>query len=174
MPACHTEPGAFVHMLRRPFILPAGAAAIALAAAVLLSACQVLDLQPAAGVGASGSGFVHVTDIRQSAGQPPLSPDPRLERAAIRQAAYMAQSGKMEHTTGWGRDFARRMKQDGIAAPAAENLAHGRMDTDRVFSMWADSPGHRRNMLDPRFTRYGLAHAAAPDGQRYWALVLGN
>jgi len=162
-------------MFSRLFPPVAGAAAVTVAAAVMLSACQVLDLEPSAsGVGASGSGFIHVTDIRRAAGQQPMSPDPRLERAAVRQAAYMAQSRRMEHTTGRGRDFASRMKQDGIAAPAAENLAHGRMDMDRLFSMWTNSPGHRRNMLDPRFTRYGLAHAAAADGQRYWALVLGN
>jgi uncharacterized protein YkwD len=36
------------------------------------------------------------------------------------------------------------------------------------------SPGHRRNMLDPRFSRYGLAHAGDGNGQRYWALVLAR
>lgn len=150
-------------------------ACCALLLAATLSACQLIDLRPGgSGVGASGSGFTAMTDIRRQAGQPPLSPDARLERAAMRQAGYMATSGRMEHDTGAGRDFARRMKRDGIAAPAAENLAHGRMGVARLFSMWEASAGHRRNMHDPRFTRYGLAHAAGPDGQRYWALVLGR
>lgn len=147
-------------------------AAIAMAAAALmLAACQTGGVS---GSGASGSGYAYLGDIRAAAALSPLSPDPKLEKAAIRQAEYMASAGKMDHTTGWRRDFATRMKADGVAAPAAENLAHGRMSTQRVFEMWMASTGHRNNMLDARFTRYGLAYAPAADGRRYWALVLGK
>ncbi len=156
-------------------VLTAAFRATAVSALLVLAACQTGDWWPreATSAGASVAAVSHVRDIRAAAGLTGLSPDGRLEKAAQRQAAYMAGSGKMEHTTGPGRDFAARMKRDGVAAPAAENLAHGRMELERLFSMWMASPGHRRNMLDPRFSRYGLAHAAAGDGQRYWALVLG-
>mgnify|MGYP001222904055 FL=1 len=148
----------------------------ALAAVLALAACQTRDWWPqeTAAAGASAAAVAHVREIRASAGLPALSPDERLERAAVRQAAYMAGSGKMEHTTGPGRDFATRMRRDGVAAPAAENLAHGRMEPERLFSMWMASPGHRSNMLDPRFGRYGLAYASDGNGQRYWAMVLGR
>lgn len=156
-------------------VLTAAFRATALSALLALAACQTGDWWPreTTSAGASVAAASHVRDIRAAAGLAGLSPDSKLEKAAQRQAAYMAGSGKMEHTTGLGRDFAARMKRDGVAAPAAENLAHGRMELERLFSMWMASPGHRRNMLDPRFSRYGLAHAAAGDGQRYWALVLG-
>lgn len=148
----------------------------ALAAVLALAACQTRDWWPqeTAAAGASAAAVAHVREIRASAGLPALSPDERLERAAVRQAAYMAGSGKMEHTTGPGRDFATRMRRDGVDAPAAENLAHGRMEPERLFSMWMASPGHRSNMLDPRFGRYGLAYASDGNGQRYWAMVLGR
>ena len=97
-----------------------------------------------------------------------------MEQAALQQAAYMARTGSMEHTTGWGKDFARRMKSNGVDAPAAENIAQGRMDMDRLFSMWMNSSGHRKNMLDPRFNRFGLAYAGEADGRKYWALVVGK
>ena len=62
------------------------------------------------------------------------------------------------------------------AGAAAENIAEGRMDLARLFDMWMKSPPHRRNMLDARFTRFGLAYVS--DGKnadwRYWALVLGK
>ncbi|MCO5146610.1 MAG: CAP domain-containing protein [Aquamicrobium sp.] len=156
-------------------VLTAALRATALSALLVLAACQTGDWWPRedSSAGASVAAASHVRDIRAAAGLTGLSPDAKLEKAAQRQAAYMAGSGRMEHTTGPGRDFAARMKRDGVAAPAAENLAHGRMELERLFSMWMASPGHRRNMLDPRFSRYGLAHAAAGDGQRYWALVLG-
>ena len=147
-----------------------------LAAMLALAACQTGDWWPreTAAAGASASAAAHLAEIRASAGLGGLAPDATLEKAAARQAGYMASSGRMEHTTGFGRDFAARMKRDGVAAPAAENLAHGRMEPERLFSMWMASPGHRRNMLDPRFSRYGLAYAGDGNGQRYWALVLGR
>ena len=145
----------------------------ALCASLALAACQT-DGPVATSGGASASGVSSLTEIRTSHGLPPLAYDARLEQAALQQAAYMARSGRMEHTTGWGKDFARRMKSNGVDAPAAENIAQGRMDMDRLFSMWMNSSGHRRNMLDPRFNRFGLAYAGEADGRKYWALVVGK
>ena len=73
-------------------------------------------------------------------------------------------------------DFAARVKGNGIEGAAAENIAQGRMDLRRLFDMWMNSPPHRRNLLDPRFTRFGLAYArdAEKPDWRYWALVLGK
>lgn len=141
--------------------------------ALALVACQTGGAQYR-GVGASGLGSAQIEKLRVSAGLSVLAPDDRLEQAAISQAVYMAAAGKMKHTTGWGRDFATRMRKAGVDAPAAENLAHGRMEPPRLFAMWMASQGHRNNMLDPRFSRYGLAYAADGNGQRYWALVLGR
>ena len=84
----------------------------------------------------------------------------------------MAVSGRMEHTAMRGRDFVSRMREAGIEPPAAENLAWGRMDLDRLFATWMNSPPHRKNMLDPRFTRFGLAYASDGNGARYWSLNL--
>jgi uncharacterized protein YkwD len=88
----------------------------------------------------------------------------------------MAGARRMEHTTGWGKDFASRVKDNGIAGAAAENIAEGRMDLARLFDMWMKSPPHRRNMLDARFTRFGLAYVRDSKNAdwRYWALVLGK
>jgi uncharacterized protein YkwD len=46
----------------------------------------------------------------------------------------------------------------------------------KLFDMWMKSPGHRRNMLDARFSRFGLAYVQGGAGsdQKYWALVLGR
>ena len=61
-------------------------------------------------------------------------------------------------------------------ALAAENVAFGDIDVDELFLRWMNSSGHRRNMLDPRFTRYGLAYVREGNGsnRRYWALVLAS
>ena len=99
-----------------------------------------------------------------------MVPDATLEQAARQQAGYMAATGKMKHTTGWGRDFSSRMRSNGVRGAAAENVAQGRMDMPKLFDMWMNSAGHRRNMLDPAFGRYGLASSTGKDGSlmRAW------
>lgn len=139
-----------------------------------LSACMGTRGVGDAGVERS-AGRVHLAEIRSANDLPPLRADAALERAALEQARLMAQAARMEHETGWRRDFATRMDRNGIEGPAAENLAHGRMAPERLFAMWLASPGHRRNMLDDRYGRFGLAYAsAAAGGERYWALVLAR
>ena len=117
------------------------------------------------GVGASATGETYLAAIRSDHGLPALSRDTKLEKAAAQQAGYMARSAEMSHRTGWRKDFATRMKENGVEGAAAENVAHGAMDPEKLFSMWMDSKGHRRNMLDPRFAHYGLASAEDGQGQ---------
>jgi uncharacterized protein YkwD len=156
---------------RRMLIKAAGLIALA-----GLAACGTVSLPAGEGAGASSSAAATLAAIRTAAGLGPLAPDAQLEQAALQQAKYMARSGRMNHTTGWGKDFASRVKDNGIVGAAAENIAEGRFDQKKLFEIWMNSPGHRRNMLDPRFTRFGLAYVR--DGRdsavRYWALVLGK
>jgi len=137
-----------------------------------LGACQSV-LPDFSGTGASQSAHDILASLRKANGLPVLATDALLERAAIEQSGYMAAAGRMNHTALRGRDFETRMKRLKVPAPAAENLAHGRMELPRLFAMWMASEGHRRNMLDARFARYGLAHVPDGKGGRYWTLVLG-
>lgn len=157
-----------LHVTRRVFV--AGAASCA---GLMLAGCQAVDLSPGAGAGASGQATAAVRAARGRNGLSGMATDAKLERAAIEQAGFMAASGKMQHTAMRGRDFEARMRANGIAAPAAENLAHGRFDVAGVVDIWMNSPPHRRNMLDPRFGSFGLGYAPGADGRRYWAMVLG-
>ena len=50
----------------------------------------------------------------------------------------MARSAEMSHRTGWRKDFATRMKENGVEGAAAENVAHGAMDPEKLFRMWMD------------------------------------
>ena len=143
----------------------------------LPAGCSIIALDPGidvTSVGASASAQEVYGYVRNSAGLAAAQPDTALEKAAAQQARYMAETGRMVHTTGRGRDFATRMRQNKVEGPAAENIAHGRMELPKLFQMWVDSPPHRKNMLDERFTRYGLASAADGQGRRYWALVMGK
>ncbi|MHA6641923.1 CAP domain-containing protein [Mesorhizobium sp. A623] len=154
---------------RRTLVLGGGMTAL-----LGLAGCGTL--RTGSGAGASASASSALAAARSANGLDPLSPDSRLEQAALQQARYMASARRMAHTTGWGKDFASRIKENGIEGAAAENIAEGRMDVARLVDMWMHSPPHRRNMLDPRFSRFGLAYSSdAKNGEwRYWALVLGK
>ncbi|MEK1889007.1 MAG: CAP domain-containing protein [Phyllobacterium sp.] len=155
---------------RRNFlVLAAGAALLPLAGCQ--SAAPLARL-PGKSAGVSASGSANLAAIRSSKGLGPLSPSSALERAALQQAGYMASSGRMSHSTSWNRGFASRIRGAGIHGPAAENIARGQWDMNQVFAQWMASPPHRRNMLDPQFSHFGLAYAESGT-QRYWVLVLG-
>jgi uncharacterized protein YkwD len=136
-----------------------------------LASCRSV-LPTAEGGGASRAAAGRLGAIRGSNGLASVAPDATAEAAALEQARFMVVGGRMDHTALTGRDFVSRMKRNRVPSPAAENLAHGRMNLDRLFAMWMDSEGHRRNMLDPRFARFGLAYAEEAGDSRYWALVL--
>lgn len=156
---------------RRGF-LAAGASALLLAP---LTACQTAGPTGAA-VRASARGKPYLERIRAENGVGALRPDYALETAALRQARLMAENGDMNHRTAPGRGFRARMNGVVSNVAAGENIAYGRFDVARVMSVWMLSPPHRRNLLDPAYTRYGLAYVA--DGReperRYWAIVLAG
>lgn len=114
--------------------------------------------------------------IRKENGLSSMSPDALLQKAARDQADRMAEKQKMGHSIGWGNDFGARVRRFGIRGAAAENVAAGQPDLQTVFKAWMNSKGHRKNMLDPEFSHYGLAYAVSPQkpSYRYWALVLGK
>jgi uncharacterized protein YkwD len=145
---------------------------VGLAAFLLASCGTVHETGPGAGVSSSAASTV--AELRQENGVEPLKADAALEKAALQQAGYMARSGEMDHTTRLGRDFASRMKKDKIHGLRAENIAYGAFDTSKVLDVWMHSPPHRKNMLDARIKRFGLAYVSDGNGRRYWAMVMSD
>jgi uncharacterized protein YkwD len=54
------------------------------------------------------------------------------------------------------------------ARAAGENIAYGNVSADQMMAMWMNSPGHRANILNPSFTRIGVAAVRTTSG-RWWA-----
>jgi uncharacterized protein YkwD len=143
-------------------------AVLALAAALGVAPALALDL----------NGF------RAQHHLPHLAHSARLSALAAAHARDMARRNSLDHN-GW---FARARK---AGDKAAENVAMipcarphvkvtavgGRAcscgSADCAYRVWAESSGHRANMLMRGVTRYGLASAEG-HGRRYWALELGT
>ena len=104
--------------------------------------------------------------FRAANGRPSFARTRALTAMASSHAADMARRDKLDH--------AGFKEQRGPRGARAENVAYGCKDTACVIKQWANSSGHRSNMLIPSLTRYGLASATSSSGKKYWALELGE
>lgn len=93
---------------------------------------------------------------RARAGLPPLAPDARLGELARLKSQDMIDNGYFGHQSPtYGSPF-DLLKQFGVTyKTAAENLA-GNATVAGAHQTLMASSGHRRNLLNPAFTRVGL------------------
>lgn len=117
------------------------------------------------------AGRAYALDINSFRAQhklPRLSASAALAGAAYSHARDLARRQRLDHD-------GFRARVDGIvSSAAAENVLVGCADASCAYRTWANSAGHRRNMLMRNVTHYGLASATADNGRRYWVLELGN
>ncbi len=91
---------------------------------------------------------------------PSLAVNPLLEQAAQLKAQDMADKGYFAHTSPQGVDPWFWLKKVGYSySGAGENLAVNFSDSSDVENAWMNSPSHRENILDNRFTEVGIAAA---------------
>lgn len=89
-----------------------------------------------------------------------LTPDPVLARAAQLKADDMAAKSYFAHTSPEGVTPWHWLAQAGYTfSYAGENLAVNFSDSVDVGEAWMNSPGHRANILNGRFTEIGIATA---------------
>ena len=93
---------------------------------------------------------------RAAAGLAPLAPDPELTEVARRHSADMFARGYFAHVSPEGQDPFDRMRQSGVEfRTAGENLALA-PTLSIAHTGLMNSPGHRANILQPRFGRLGI------------------
>jgi uncharacterized protein YkwD len=97
-----------------------------------------------------------VNDVRTKAGLTALGTDERLRRSAREHSADMAARDFFAHENPDGNTPFERMQATGYADAAAENIARGQEKPESVVRAWLNSPGHRRNMLNPDFRTIGV------------------
>jgi uncharacterized protein YkwD len=105
---------------------------------------------------------------RERHGLQPLVEDPALERAARAHSHDMGRRDFFEHDTPEGVEPWMRITRAGYRADlVGENLAWGEGDKGtptRALELWMKSPGHRANLLEPRYSQIGIGLAfESPD-----------
>jgi uncharacterized protein YkwD len=88
----------------------------------------------------------------------PLSGDARLDAAAAERIRDMEELGYWAHRSPEGRSPFEKLALHGYRhAAAGENLARGFETAEVLVAAWLESPGHRANLLSPRFRQAGFA-----------------
>lgn len=131
--------------LRRPRFV----AAVAVAAALLLTGCTEQQLELVDRINAT----------RAEYGLPGLVPHPAVMAKAQAWAETMATDGELRHSE----------LSDGITGDwlvIGENVGYSG-DIPTVHQAFLDSPNHRANILDERFNWVGTGYAESEDG-RIW------
>lgn len=100
-----------------------------------------------------------INALRRAHGVAPLRIDPEVTRAAQGYSERMAKERFFSHVAPDGTTVSQRLKAEGVPHQAAgENLGTAHAPLAAHFGI-EHSPGHRRNLLDSRWTLVGIGVA---------------
>jgi uncharacterized protein YkwD len=102
--------------------------------------------------------FVRLVNAkRRSMGCAELKWDSRVAAIAFDHSADMVSRHFFSHINPDKKGPSERLQESKLVfSSAAENLVRCVKTPREAFDAWLRSPGHRRNMLDNRFTRHGV------------------
>ena len=152
----------------------------ALAAAGVSAAIDAIDNAGGGGGGSSGPTMTSaeksmadevlglVNSQRILAGLVPVLSDSKLVTAATNHAIDMDTRNFFDHVNPDGHDAMWRIQHTGAAFSSyGENIAQGQTTSNEVMSWWMASDGHKANILNPNFTKIGIAVHLGTDGP-FW------
>ncbi len=116
-----------------------------------------------------------VTDVvnaaRKGKGRKAIQRSSRLDAVAASHANDMAKRGYFSHVSPNGSKPSDRARRAGYRyCLIAENIANGYPTVAQVMNGWMKSSGHRKNILLPKVTEFGLARAPGDT----WVMVLAK
>ncbi len=101
-----------------------------------------------------------VNHERRIRGLRPLTGIYNLSRVASKHAQDMYHKGYFSHRSLDGRTLGNRLREENIRYSAAgENIAMGQKTAQKVMIAWMKSPGHKRNILNSKYKKIGIARA---------------
>jgi uncharacterized protein YkwD len=125
--------------------------------------------------GMSIDGVLKYTNIqRQANGLKPLILNTKLSNSALAKVEDMFALQYFEHISPTGKSASDLVRAEGYDFQSVgENLALGDFGTDKkLVEAWMNSPLHRKNILNPKFTEIGLAVAKGTyKDERQWLAV---
>ncbi|MFJ4678007.1 sigma-70 family RNA polymerase sigma factor [Kitasatospora sp. NPDC088783] len=115
-----------------------------------------------------------VNTQRAQAGCGPVRANAKLATAALRHSEDMAARNFFDHTNPDGAGPQQRIDAVGYAWSGwGENIARGQKDAAAVMESWMNSPGHRANILNCKFTELGVGVHLGTGGP-WWTQDFGT
>lgn len=119
-------------------------------------------------------------EFRKKHDREPVQVNPKLTETAQYFADYMAKNDRYGHTADGNRPADRAKKFDYDYCIVLENIAYQYSSlgfkteelAEKFTQGWIDSPGHRKNMLDPDVTDIGVAIAHSEESGNYYAVQM--
>jgi uncharacterized YkwD family protein len=100
-----------------------------------------------------------VNQERAKAGLSPLAYDKALSAMALDKAKDMYHNRYFSHNSPtYGSPFDMMRSYRISYSYAGENIAMGQRSPQEVMNAWMNSPGHRQNILNPNYTKIGVAY----------------
>ncbi len=125
-----------------------------------LTPARLLDSRPVAPAppsdAAAAQSLALLNQLRAAHGAGPVTYDPGMSAAAMGWSQEMSRSGFRHSSLGYAENIAWHSQSAMTPTQAASTL----------HDMWVDSPGHFRNMIDPRWTKVGIGLHV--DGSGWW------
>ena len=119
-----------------------------------------------------------INAYRADHGVAPVVLSRSLSWAAENHAEYMAATDDVDHfLDGQGVSWADNIRAYGYPGTwIGENVLAGRQSAGGAISLFASSPTHNQNMLDPHWVSIGIAREVNLDGRYrfYWATEFGS
>lgn len=131
-----------------------------------LIALLLLVATPLAAASPETEALALINQQRAAAGCAPLVVSKSLQAAAQSYAQAMAQQNFFGHFGKDGSTLLGRLRRAGFEGRhMGENLAAGMDDPQDLVRGWMASPGHRKHILNCRYTQTGIALAEDPQDQ---------
>ncbi|HEK4784471.1 TPA: sporulation protein [Clostridioides difficile] len=109
---------------------------------------------------------------RAKAGLNPLTLDSSISNVATKKSQDMVDNNYFSHNSPtYGSPF-DMLKKFGISyKTAGENIAMGQKTPKEVVNAWMNSEGHRKNIMNPNFSKIGVGVAQKSGGSIYWTQI---
>ncbi|MDV9274670.1 CAP domain-containing protein [Clostridioides difficile] len=109
---------------------------------------------------------------RAKAGLNPLTLDSSISNVATKKSQDMIDNNYFSHDSPtYGSPF-DMLKKFGISyKTAGENIAMGQKTPKEVVNAWMNSEGHRKNIMNPNFSKIGVGVAQKSGGSIYWTQI---
>ncbi len=117
---------------------------------------EPLEKEPTTVEAARAEVLAKINALRAAHGAAPLTPDPKLTELAQAYSDQMSRDGFFAHVAPDGTDLRTRLERGGyVHRLAGENLGLASGPLSAHFGI-EQSPGHRRNLLEPVYSAAGI------------------